>query len=156
MNARWRAKIVFGRARVQAFGSLRAAGSIAFALLVSSGAFTLPALSQQQAPPATHPGMPGMSGPYTKGQILGVQGYYEVLPSGAVVLYPATPVTAPGVMNTILGMFGGNSMVGRRGYFRITPRGELHLYFPPGTVWPGMQGGTSAPGVLGPQRQPPR
>ena len=104
-----------------------------------------------QTQPAQQPqlGVPGVEQGYTTGQILGVQGYYEVTPSGAVVLYPASPVTAPGVMHTILGMFGGTSLVGRRGYFRITPAGELFLYFPPGVPWPGA--GTVAPVPMGAQ-----
>ena len=94
-------------------------------------------------------GMEGTDQGYTKGTILGVQGYYEVTPSGAIVLYPATPVTAPGVMNTILGMFGGTSLVGRRGYFQITPNGEMYLYFPPGAQWPGASGAYVMPGMPG-------
>ena len=107
-----------------------------FALV--GGLIELPSAFGQNQPEV---GMHGMGQGFTKGTVLGVQGYYEVTPSGAVILYPATPVTAPGVMHTILGMFGGTSMVGRRGYFRITPMGELFLYFPPGTPWPGMSGG---------------
>lgn len=94
-------------------------------------------------------GMAGLEKGYTKGTILGVQGYYEVTPSGAIVLYPATPVTAPGVMHTILGMFGGTNLVGRRGYFQITPKGEMFLYFPPGAQWPGASGAYLMPGPPG-------
>ena len=102
--------------------------------------------SGQEAPPF---GMAGMEEGYTKGTILGVQGYYEVTPSGAIVLYPSTPVTAPGVMHTILGMFGGTNLVGRRGYFRITPQGEMLLYFPPEAQWPGAAGTYTTPGMPG-------
>ncbi len=113
---------------------------------LASGLADLPSALGQNQPEL---GMRGMAQGYTKGTVLGVQGYYEVTPSGAVILYPATPVTAPGVMHTILGMFGGTSMVGRRGYFQITPMGELFLYFPPGTPWPGMGGVQAAPGSPG-------
>ncbi len=65
------------------------------------------------------------------------------------MLYPATPVTAPGVMHTILGMFGGTNLVGRRGYFQITPNGEMYLYFPPGAQWPGAAGTYVMPGMPG-------
>ncbi|MDJ0949061.1 MAG: hypothetical protein QNJ94_09085 [Alphaproteobacteria bacterium] len=87
------------------------------------------------------PGAPAPQPPHVRGTVLGVQGYYEVLPSGAIVLYPSTPITSPGIMHTILGMFGGDTLVGRRGYFQISPAGELLLYFPPGNMWPGWHGG---------------
>ncbi len=115
------------------------------------------AQQQPPQPPQQVPqyGIPGMGGDYATGSVLGVQGYYEVTPSGSIILHPATPITAPGVMHTILGMFGGNGLIGRRGYFRISPAGELFLYVPPGATWPGMTGPippAGGPGV--PPQQP--
>ncbi|MDJ0944411.1 MAG: hypothetical protein QNJ30_13140 [Kiloniellales bacterium] len=115
-------------------------------LTLVAGLVTATAAAAQEPAPL---GMTGTEQGYTKGTILGVQGYYEVTPSGAIVLYPATPVTAPGVMHTILGMFGGTSLVGRRGYFQITPNGEMYLYFPPGAQWPGAAGTYVMPGMPG-------
>lgn len=109
---------------------------IALAMLAVC-AFAAPSHALAQGQPQW--GVPGMAGGHARGTILGIQGYYEVTPAGAIVLYPSTPVTAPGVMHTILGMFGASSLVGQRGYFKVTPKGELFLYFPPGTTWPGMQ-----------------
>lgn len=126
--------------------------SLLVTLTVLCGA-SVASLAQAQSQPEF--GMKGMDPGYTKGTILGVQGYYEVTPSGAIVLYPSTPITTPGVMHTILGMFGAGSMVGRRGYFQIMPSGELFLYFPPGTAWPGMMGTQIAPGMFGQPVPPP-
>jgi len=105
-------------------------------------------------------GLPMAGGRYVKGDVLGAQGYYEVLSNGMIVLYPSSPVTAPAVMDTILGMLGGRDLVGRRAYFEVTERGELHLYFPAGSGWPGMQrldgakGPRGAPGAR--MQGPPR
>jgi len=116
-----------------------------------------PAKQQPQQPSAQQRqqrGVPPAAGRYVKGEVLGARGYYEVLSNGMIVLYPSSPVTAPAVMNTILGMLGGRDLIGRRAYFEVTKRGDLHLYFPPGAVWPGMQRSDADEGAKRPRGAP--
>lgn len=70
--------------------------------------------------------------------VFGSNGYFEVTPAGALILYPVWNAMDPEVMYTIFAMMGSTSLVNRRGYYEVAygdgGERQVHFFLPPGTT----------------------